>query len=306
MMGLWRMFRLNAMGGSLKRIFLPPARLFVAALILCSFASLARADDASLGRRGETVRPVGGSQVEMVSEEVTVTVSAACSRVDCRFTFKNTGPGTTVLMGFPESKPPPDREGFGDDTALHDFQTFIDGRQVPVKKEKGDTQEDKKAAEAADNHPYWWTWEVPFKAGETREVGNTYWVKNHNWSNGQVMAGYILATGSSWKGPIGRARVVFRFEDVLPYDIRHISPGTYRFKGEDLVWEWTDLEPRGDIQIIFNTLRWPEIPIKWEGVSSSAGTLFGEFLLLDNGIFGRYRFFRTFTGKQFILPGIRG
>jgi len=187
--------------------------LFVLSFVLFLLSSPARADDASLGRKWETVRMVGDSQVEMVSEEVTVTVNSVRSRVDCRFTFKNTGPGATVLMGFPESKPLPDLEGFGDDTALHDFQTFIDGRQVPVKKEKGYRQEDQKVAEAAGNHPYWWTWEVPFRAGETREVRNTYRVKNHYWSNGQVLAGYILTTGSSWKGSIGRARVVFRFEE---------------------------------------------------------------------------------------------
>ncbi|MFZ5633808.1 MAG: protease complex subunit PrcB family protein, partial [Bacillota bacterium] len=113
---------------------------------------------------------------------------------------------------------------------------------------------------------FWWTWEVPFEAGETREVRNTYWVKNHYWSNGQVLAGYILTTGSYWKGPIGKARVVFRFEGVLPGDLVQIFPETYRFEGNDLVWEWTGLEPQEDIEIIFNTRRWPETPVKREVV----------------------------------------
>jgi len=255
--------------------------LFVISFVMFLVSSPARADDASLGRKGEAVRPVNDSQVEMVSEEVVVTVSTDRSRVDCRFTFKNTGPSTTVLMGFPESKPLPDREGFGDNTALHDFRTFIDGGHVSVKKEKGDSQEDKKADQPG-NHPYWWTWEVPFGAGETREVRNTYRVNNHYWSNGQVLAGYILSTGSYWKGPIGKVRVVFRFEDVLPHEMVRIFPGTHRFEGNDLVWEWTDLEPRGDIEIIFNTRRWPEIPIKWGEIDSSVEPFFTQFVKQDS------------------------
>ncbi|MFZ5597570.1 MAG: hypothetical protein ACOY31_11230 [Bacillota bacterium] len=124
---------------------------------------------------------------------------------------------------------------------------------------------------------------MPFGAGETREVRNTYRVKNHYWSNGQVLAGYILTTGSYWKGPIGKARVVFRFEDVLPYDMVRIFPGTYRFEGNDLVWEWTELEPRGDIEIIFNTRKWPEIPVKWGDINSSAEPLFTEFYTQESG-----------------------
>ncbi len=278
------MFNVTTSGRSfLNSIFLPVI-LLMASLILISHPSPARADDASLGRKGETVWPVNDSQVEMVSEEVTVTVSAGRSRVDCGFTFKNTGTATRVLMGFPEMKPPPDREGFGDDTALHDFRTFVDGVELPVKKEKGGAREDKKAVEAADRYPFWWTWEVPFEAGETREVRNTYWVKNHQWSNGQVLAGYILTTGSYWKGPIGRARVVFRFEDVLPYDLERVFPGTYHFEGNDLVWEWTDLEPQGDIEIIFNTRRWPEIPVKWWGeIDPSTQALWTQFFTQDAG-----------------------
>lgn len=215
------------------------------------FPITAQADDASLGRRGETVRVLHNDQVAMVEETVTLTlVGVYRTKVDATFVFRNDGPAKTVLMGFPEGLPDPQRDHFGDDLGLHDFKTWIDGRPIPVKREKGwpGGQDDGSASQ----YPYWWTWELPFAARETRVVRNSYWVKNHYWSNGTVLTGYILETGASWKGAVGRVKVALDLGPVLPFQLEQVKPAGYRFEDGKLVWEWSGLEPKQNIEVLFN------------------------------------------------------
>ncbi|MEW6523849.1 MAG: hypothetical protein AB1445_09845 [Bacillota bacterium] len=241
--------------------------VLMAVLVLAVPAS---ADDASLGRVGEAVQPLFNNQVRMVSEEVRVTVTPGHSRVDATFTFHNTGPAVTVLVGFPEQAPDPDRGHFGDDLLLHDFLAFVDGKEVAVRREPGLVPA---VNPRAIDYPAWYTWEVEFHADQTRVLQNTYWVKNLAWSNGVTMAGYILVTGSTWLGPIGHARVTMEFDGVFPHQLMCIQPGDYRFEGDTLVWEWRDLDPLFDIEVFFDArgllpyVQWeisPGTAVEWE------------------------------------------
>ncbi|MBI2874472.1 MAG: hypothetical protein HYY09_05255, partial [Firmicutes bacterium] len=222
-------------------------------LVLLNPAGPARADDASLGRVGETVRPVSDGQVMMVGERVLLTVSPRRTEVEAEFIFWNDGPKTEVLMGFPEPSPDPEREEFRDDFRLHDFRALVDGETAPVTPEPGLT-----AGEGAGpmDYPLWHTFNVQFPAGRVRKVINTYWVKNNLWSNGEEASGYILVTGASWKGSIGEAEVRLKLAGgIRPYHLLSAGPTSYRFEGEDLVWLWKDLEPERNIRITFNVER---------------------------------------------------
>ncbi|NPV70588.1 MAG: hypothetical protein HPY55_08095 [Firmicutes bacterium] len=214
-------------------------------------ARKARADDTSLGRFGETVRPIRDGQVEMVEEDVRVRVTPKDSTVTCRFVFRNTGPATEILMGFPEEATEPGRE-MGDDVGIHEFKTWVAGLEVPVRREKGGPTTP--SSESAKQYPFWWTWPLSLKAGETVEVRNSYRVRNTFVSNGEVRTGYILTTGRAWKGPIGRAKVTFEFAGPRPYEVVHAFPGLYRFEGDNLVWEWTGFEPAADIEVVFSAM----------------------------------------------------
>ncbi|MEW6081279.1 MAG: hypothetical protein AB1576_05790 [Bacillota bacterium] len=222
--------------------------LVVALLILTPHSALA--NDASLGRVGESVQPIYSTQVEMAAEEVTIRVTPTCSFVEASFTFRNQGPNTTVLMGFPQPGPGEGREEFRDDLGLHEFKTLVDGQEVHVALEKGLVPESRPRD---IDYPSWHTWEVEFSPGQTRTVTNTYWVKNTQWSNGEALAGYVLVTGGTFMGPIGHARVTLVMEGILPYQIRRVQPGDFRFEGQDLVWEWRDLEPGADIDVFYDT-----------------------------------------------------
>ena len=221
----------------------------VSLLAIIFLATTASADDASLGRVGENVQPIFNTRVEMLAEDVRVKVTPERSFVEAVFIFRNNGPAATVLVGFPEEEILDGREGFGDDTELHDFKAFIDGKEVPVQKKKGLVPE---INPRSIDYPSWYTWEVEFAEGQIRELRNTYWVKNLYWSNGEVLAGYILTTGSTWEGSIGHARVTFEMQDILPYRLRAIIPGNYRFEGHNLVWEWWDFDPDTNIEVIFD------------------------------------------------------
>lgn len=222
-------------------------------LSLLSFNVPVHADDASLGRVGEAVRPVAGGQVVMVSEKVVVTVSGPQSRVEAVFNFRNEGEGTTVLMGFPEPEPQRERGEFGDDFRLHDFKAVVDGVAVPAKRERGLLPGQ---GGRPDDYPWWYTFSVPFEPGQERQVLNSYWVKNNSWSNGDTASGYILVTGASWKGSIGEVEVRLRLADgIMPYHLLNATPTSYVFEGTDLVWRWYNLEPDRNIRFLFNTAR---------------------------------------------------
>ena len=41
-------------------------------------------------------------------------------------------------------------------------------------------------------------------------------------------------------------------EGILPYQIRRACPGDFRFEGQDLVWEWRNLDPKADIEVFYD------------------------------------------------------
>lgn len=236
-----------------------PAAFFVLILVL---ASPALADDASLGREGEAVRPIHNTQVRMVAEEVRVKLLPAAgvtpdrpfwpnrSAVDVTFTFHNAGGPTRVLMGFPADakRHEEDRAEFGDDWTLHDFAAYVDGQPVPARQEKGIQPE---WGRSNLDFPAWWTFTVDFAAGQTRTVRNTFWVKNLFWSNGHVRTGYILTTGAVWAGRIERAIVTVDLGEIPPHRIEKATPDGYRFASDHvLIWEFRDFEPAEDVEVI--------------------------------------------------------
>ncbi|MCL4424253.1 MAG: DUF4424 domain-containing protein [Firmicutes bacterium] len=238
--------------GLLGRLFASPLLLFLILLLMFANA-VAWADDASLGRRGEAVRLLNNDQVAMVEERVALSLEGLSrTRVDATFVFRNTGPACRVLMGFPEGVPETERKNFGDDLGLHDFKTWIDGQSIPAEREKGSPPGQDSGR--AKQYPYWWTWELPFGVREAHQVRNSYWVKNHSWSNSSVLTGYVLETGASWKGSIGKVRVSLDLGRILPFQLERVTPIGYRFEDGKLVWEWTELEPGSEhnIEVIFN------------------------------------------------------
>lgn len=246
-------------------------RLPVAAILLglgLILASPALADDASLGRVGDGVHPLHQTDVQMLAEEVRVKVFPERSEVEATFTFLNRGPAVDLLVGFPQAleQADPERAEFGDDTALHDFRAWVGGREAPVQLEKAATSgQGSQAGEtvqpgsgspgspALPPYPAWYTFPVSLASREKVEVRNTYWVKNTAWSNGEVETGYILQSGATWAGRIGRGRVELVLEGIEPYRVLGARPGNWRLEKENTyVWEFADWEPDQDITLHFS------------------------------------------------------
>lgn len=138
-------------------------------------------------------------------------------------------------MGFPVDRADRQQENRGD-PELHDFRTWVDGSPVTVQREGG-----------------WITWSVPFEAGQTRTVRNSYWAGNYHNSVGMVSTGYILKTGATWKGPIGEAVIIAEFQSIWPGQVDGALPSTYRWEGDRMVWRMREFEPDRDVVIWLRT-----------------------------------------------------
>lgn len=216
-------------------------------------AAPAAADDASLGRQGETVYPINDDQIRMVAEAADLRVRSRRTEVEVTFTFRNEGPARDLLMGFPVGSPY-GNEGRGD-PELHEFGAWVDNKPLAVRREKGVTAMAAAVDEAGRplEYPEWLTFSIPFGEGETRTVRNRYWASNYYNSIGQISTGYILRTGQVWKGPIGSAVVSVHLEGVTPDQILSARPASFRWEGERMVWRLSEFEPDEDVVIRWET-----------------------------------------------------
>lgn len=242
----------------MKKAVLVLLALFMA--ISC-FPNTAKADDSSLiGGTAGTVYPIYDTQVEMEEEIIDITVRDGCSFVSCQFFFHNTGDRTRLLMGFPTGrhfeKPDKDSEGPEDEyeTNLNWFRTFIHGKRVPVKIRSGLKPEGNNLGGLYFSQ--WHTWKAALGKGERLKVVNKYWMVNTQpvLGSGSEQINYVLRSGSTWKGPIGKVTVRMKFEgyNAAGLEFEEMQP-SYIKKDGTIVWTAENIEPREDIEVFYNT-----------------------------------------------------
>lgn len=224
------------------------ATVFLLALFCCTPVY---ADDTNLGRTPEGVFPMHEKDVIMESEEITVDLEK--NSVECIFVFYNTGDSKNILMGFPgklnyEEDGPTDAANL----EVYNFKTFVKGKELAVTHEKSTKNIDGETSGKLKYSEYF-TFTVPFKAGEKVTVRNTYDFHPTNDSVGNVYSGYVLQTGAMWKDPIGSAKVTFKLGSIQPYELTKLKPGGFKFVGNELVWERKNFEPTYDLHIEYNT-----------------------------------------------------
>jgi hypothetical protein len=155
----------------------------------------------------------------MWSEKVDLDVHAKFDRTVATFEFKNSGPACTVRMGFPDfglwaydyphKKP---------ETIFKTFQSYVDGKPVATKLELG-----------ADEREQWRVKDVWFPEDGTVTVEEEYTTEVGGIADKVVMAAaaYIVHTGASWKGPIGRADFAVHFrpdtELPTPFQVKYVA-----------------------------------------------------------------------------------
>ncbi len=220
-------------------------------IVLGTITGIARADDGGLSFGGSPRLLSGHPSVSMQSEIVTMAVGSETVKVDCLFVFRNDGPACAVRMGFPDEgrgSEDPDEEGV--DTShppkgtFTSYVSYVDGARVPTQ-----------IVRAGTPGNFWHTKTVRFAANSTRRVRDVYTLG----TGGQIAAMgngeysetyYILHTGASWHGPIGRAELDITFapgavrgpihlvplsavKDNEPqnYNWPHGAPGTVIYRG---------------------------------------------------------------------------
>ncbi len=266
-------------GHNIKKVF------GVALILLMTLTFLpvsANANDAMIqGGTGGTVYAISNSDVVMEQEIIDIVVKDGCSYVSCQFFFHNTGRKTTLMMGFPtgerefentddeytddEYDEDGSDEGPEDEyiTDLNEFRTYIRGKRVPVSIKSGLEPEGNNIDGLY--YPQWYTWKVTFAADERVKVANRYWAVNscgmaHDWED----IVYILRSGATWKGTIGKITIRMRFKGYNPAGIsfKEMQP-TYIEEDGTIVWEAENLKPQEDISVFYD-----EGPPDWEGLEN--------------------------------------
>ncbi|MBS1700187.1 MAG: hypothetical protein JST12_00880 [Armatimonadetes bacterium] len=174
-----------------------------------SLSLVALADDGWVGNGG-TPSTMGGKHpaIRMADETVTVHVGRERTTVDCLFHFVNDGDATTVKMGFPDYDS--NREEASQGTVFKKYESWVDGKKTPCK------------FEGSNDDGFWQTKMVSFGAKQKRTVRDRYIIETGAGFQGGTYylhyAGYILHTGNTWKGSIGRAEV------DIDFDSKFLSP----------------------------------------------------------------------------------
>lgn len=211
-----------------------PAWFLIA--VLSIFAPAASADDGGISAVGGAVRPLGRSvAVSMESEYVHARIRQDSASVECVFVLVNHGPATTISVGFPCASSGADADS---SSARFDFfRSFVDGREVAVRVLPDSTHQ------AYGDFRTWWVKNVRFERGQRRTLCEVYSARpgsslpNYRWFS------YTLATGSTWRGPIGVGDVVFTLEGIAPDSVTDVSPPPTSRTPLELRWHFENLEP---------------------------------------------------------------
>jgi hypothetical protein len=189
-------------------------------------APLARADDGGISFGGNPHLMTGHATVAMKDEVVKMDVHDKVIKVDCKFLFHNSGPTCTVRMGFPDQGLGAAEPYQGDPVPTKNlkatfltYDSWVDGKKVPTK-----------LIPTNDRALYWHTKTVTFKGNSDCVIRDVYTlppggqVTNENGLYQQTY--YVLHTGASWHGPIGRAEIIANFDPSVvhaPIQLKALS-----------------------------------------------------------------------------------
>jgi hypothetical protein len=206
-----------------------------------------------------------GVEVSMESEEVELTLGRAdrdrwVDRLDVRATFrmKNHGGATAFEIGFPVGRVMNMRDfraTAGGAPAASRLVDLAGGTARPVDERTIDPEDDRP-------HDFWWVWDATWPERATVDVAVSYRLELFAFSEHR-RAGYVLATGAGWKGPIGKAVVSFRC--AAPLSLDHVASarplGAGARSNDAIVWNFERLEPAAehDVEVAYNAMRpWEE------------------------------------------------
>jgi hypothetical protein len=210
---------------------------------LATLSVLGWCNDTAVVGIGGVIKPMENHpSIVLRSHMVKVKITPEYADVDCTFVLHNTGKATRVLIGFPES-------GGGDivvpKMGFEYFRSYVDGKRVQVR-----VQEQRRES-GPDGYFRWYLKRVRFEAGQTRVIRNVYRAPLGAISTGHDFFDYILTTGASWKGKIGRSDIIVELSGLKHVVDLEIRPEGYRRVGNRIVWRLENYEPKENIFIMF-------------------------------------------------------
>ncbi|WP_309707202.1 stalk domain-containing protein, partial [Armatimonas sp.] len=191
--------------------------------------------------------------VQMVREKIAMVLEPKSYETTVDFVFKNAGPATKVLMGFPES-------GSGDvkqmsKSQMLAFSTWVDGtkttaRWVPVK------------SNDEDQYEAHWVKEVSFAANQVRKIRVRYRSEYGGAATGGLkdFVSYNF-TGANWKGKVEESELTLTLQRPGSFVVAAtIEPlggesGAVALvqKGATLSRTWRNWEAQADFTMAFGT-----------------------------------------------------
>ncbi len=252
----------------------------------------ATADDGVFRGEGGAVVPSQAAHVRMVAEEVILDLTdPEVVHGTCIFVVTNEGPADSLLIGFPDKAPFDEAASpaVPSPAAIYDLTVMVDGEQVETQPELiGDLRGagfSQPVLGIAYNRAH--VWRCVFDSGQTRVLRTEYRHKSSTYVVARYMVNYILTTGASWAGPIGK--VVVRLQPGnLRMKLEH-HPRNWTWTGLEYLWTAADVEPAEDIAVGLEDPRaWAQQLIaSWRCHSDrepGGGTVMAWEILHDNSI----------------------
>lgn len=187
----------------------------LSAAALSSATVRAGADDGGIAYGGSPGMLASHPSISMAAEKVVMVIGQREVHTVCDFAFTNHGKACKVRMGFPDFGYQYDPESHWGDVEPLDpstftsFVSYVNGKLVKTR-----------LIRAKEMDKYWHAKTVSFAAGQTLHVRDVY-VQDIGGGDASIggksgnvfEAMYVLHTGSSWHGIIGRCEVVVQFKN---------------------------------------------------------------------------------------------
>ena len=215
--------------------------------------------------------PDGTDTVQIVREDLNISLGVRAASVEVRYRMKNTGPKVRATIGFPVemarqdlfavevagTSKPPSAESLNAWIVQSGYSIAIDGESLGTRPviEPPDSA---KIDERRRNLLGWIVSTIPFKADAEHEVAIRfktdlsyhYSFMSSNYQDTGSQFFYRLSTGAVWKGPIASGRVTVVPTGSIPPTIARPAD-VFRNVGGVWTWDFVNLEPTiaDDIQI---------------------------------------------------------
>jgi len=267
-------------GASPTHLLLRARAIVLGCLFLAVPFIACRADDAPLSLYGGAAKLMSpdDTSIRMDTETVVIALSGRLYTVDAEFQFYNAGPSTTVAVGFPSVA---DRSYPEDGEPLVNFETWVDGRKLPVELLPSARRSWVARGGKPQEETHWLVKEVSFPAGAMTRVRVRY---DAAYREGEAQ--YLFGTGGAWRGNIGKAMFLVKPAPSLAFPgfkftgIGKTAPRAFR--AADSAWAvlLSDFKPEEGASIFLN-----RIQSVWEtaGLETCALDYGNEYFCSDLG-----------------------